>query len=160
MPKFAWQYRLSEKTGQICHQLPPGEKMVLKHVKFAKIKSFLQQKVSKSGNSVTKKQLLLVKTALKSLGIILPSIKVFKNNKYLQLMANLGKCQFYCKKEMFFRMEHFSVPRPVCNSKHFPFLKKLYTFACLFSMHCIGAHVLVCCYLRNNTEILTLRPTI
>jgi hypothetical protein len=75
----------------------------------------LQEKVSKSGNSVTKKQLLLVKTALKSLGIILPSIKVFKNNKYMQLMANLGKCQFYCKKEMFFRMEHFSVPRPVCN---------------------------------------------
>jgi hypothetical protein len=76
----------------------------------------LQQKVSKSGNSVTKKQLLLVKTALKSLGIILPSIKVTKNTKILQLIANLGKCQFYCKKEMFFRMEHFSVPRPVCTA--------------------------------------------
>jgi hypothetical protein len=88
--------------------------MILKHVKFAKIKSFLQQKVSKSGNSVTKKQLLLVKTALKSLGIILPSTKVLKNNKFLQLIANLGKCQFYCKKVMLFRMEHYSVPRPVC----------------------------------------------
>jgi hypothetical protein len=61
MPKFAWQYRLSEKTGEICHKLPPEEKMILKHVKFAKIKSFLPQKVSKSGNFVTKKQLFLVK---------------------------------------------------------------------------------------------------
>jgi hypothetical protein len=41
--------------------LPPGDKMILKHVKFAKIKSFLPQKVSKSGNFVTKKQLFLVK---------------------------------------------------------------------------------------------------
>jgi hypothetical protein len=51
------------------------------------------------------------------LGIILPSIKVFKNTKILQLLANLGKCQFYCKKGDVFSNGAFFRPQTSVQSQ-------------------------------------------